>query len=429
MSWLDEGRKLLGAVKDFPLWLLIGLAAVADILLLAKVSIPTIFAPWLWTAAILCTVLAICRAISVGYHAWRGFKAAVAAKRTFHMSPTSGQCHWGMTKQTDGSTTTQISAHFLVKNLTAAPLGLTNVRLIAPRIRGEILHEDVSVRAVGSNMYGTAAHSGHIIPARQALPAHAHMIIRGVPKQRAEDNLQVTLGVTDDEGNEQRVKVVLRGFGTPKQPAPAPLEPVYAIKDRITKEVAAVLQSELGRYDKHGREQGGLGSVHIVYQGRSMGVGATDGWNPNSPKNQSIVEDPDEAVLQSDNLDALLAFYGRLSDDSERAQFIVALLNRLGGDIGYAPVSYFVVCTLWKVGHLKEALQQAKIALPHEDNKPFGLSNALFMLNGLLRHLHSDFTQEMLDDIEGFVHGLPIHTFQISEKIASIRARRLLVSA
>jgi hypothetical protein len=235
MSWLDEGRKLLGAVKDFPLWLLIGLAVVADVLFLAKVSVPPAFAPWLWTAAVLCTVLAICRAIGIGYHAWRGFKAAVAARRTFHMSPTSGQCHWNMTKQTDGSTTTQISAHFLVKNLTAAPLGLTNVRLITPRIRGEVLHEDVCVRAVGSNMYGTTAHSGHTIPAGRALPAHAHMLIRGVPKQRAEDNLQVTLGVTDDEGNEQRVQVLLRGFGPPKQPAPAPSNPCTQSRTRLQK--------------------------------------------------------------------------------------------------------------------------------------------------------------------------------------------------
>jgi len=345
------------------------------------------------------------------------------------MSPTGGQCHWNMTKQTDGSTTTQISVRLLVKNLTAAPLGLVNVRLMRPKIPGEVVCEDVSIRSVRGNLYGSAVHSGHMIPPKQALPATIMLIIRGTPKQQASEVLHVTLGVTDDEGNEQRIKVPLRGFASPpKQAASAvPVEAAFEIKDPIAKEVVSVLQSEIGRYDKCGRQAGGLGSVHIVYKGSALlGVGGGDAWNLNSPKNQSIVDDPVAARLESDNLEALITFYGRLSAEDERRRFLTALMDRLGEDKGYLRVSYFIVCALWKAGHLDKALAQARERLPRGDNKVFGLSNVLLMLNGLLRYRHADFTSEMLDDVESFVHGLEDHTFQIGEKIASIRARRLL---
>ena len=56
----------------------------------------------------------------------------------------------------------------------------------------------------------------------------------------------------------------------PKEPEEFP----YKIADPIEKEIVSVLKAELGRYQMCGRSVGGLGSVHIVYQGRSFtGVG------------------------------------------------------------------------------------------------------------------------------------------------------------
>ena len=79
-------------------------------------------------------------------------------------------------------------------------------------------------------------------------------------------------------------------------------------------------------------------SVHLVYRGQAMtGVGG-DSWNPQSPKNQSIADDPDAAVVQSDNLEAMLALYGRLPSDGERSRFVDALRNRLGEQTGYLRV-------------------------------------------------------------------------------------------
>jgi hypothetical protein len=166
-----------------------------------------------------------------------------------------------------------------------------------------------------------------------------------------------------------------------------------------------------------------LGSVHLAFDGREItGVG-TDSWNPNSPNNQSISTNPDACELRSDNLDALMAFYESLSAN-EREQFASALLARMDGK-AHLPATYFIVCVLWKIGRLKDALEKAKANLPHGEIKVFGLSNALMLLNGLLRYRHPDFTNEMLDDIERFLVGLNEHPFQIPEKLAAIRTARL----
>jgi hypothetical protein len=56
------------------------------------------------------------------------------------------------------------------------------------------------------------------------------------------------------------------------------------------------------------RITGGLGSVHIVYQGRAFTGVDGDSWTPDSPVNQLIVADPEAAALRSDNLVALVTF-------------------------------------------------------------------------------------------------------------------------
>ena len=205
----------------------------------------------------------------------------------------------------------------------------------------------------------------------------------------------------------------------------AALEAPFMLTDPIEKEVVSVLQAELTRYDKCGRSVGGLGSVHLVYRGNAMtGVGG-DSWEANSPRNQSIAVDPEFAEVQSDNLEALLALAARLSDANENSRLVNALNSRLGANKGYLRISYFVVYALWRLGHFREALQIAKKELPQGEIKVFGLSNVLMLLNGLLRYRHPDFTSEMLDEIESFIHGLNEHAFLIGEKISAIRAARL----
>lgn len=209
------------------------------------------------------------------------------------------------------------------------------------------------------------------------------------------------------------------------EPPKDPEEYSYKIADPIEKEVVSVLKAELSRYGMCGRTCGGLGSIHMIYQGRSMtGVGG-DSWTANSPLNQVIVADPENASLKSDNLDVLVSFYRGLHSDKERARFVKALLGRLDANRGYLAVSYFIVAVLWKVDRYADALEKAKRDLPENETRVFGLSNVLMLLNGLLKYQYPDFSDQMLDETERMTHGLKEHVFLIPAKLAAIRARRL----
>ena len=118
--------------------------------------------------------------------------------------------------------------------------------------------------------------------------------------------------------------------------------------------------------------------------------------------------------------------FERLSP-AEKEQFASALLTRIDGK-AYLSVSYFIVLVLLTIGRLKDALQKAKSNLSRNEISVFGLSNVLMLLNGLLRYRHTDFTNEMLDEIERLLDGLNEHSFQIPEKLAAIRTARLLTS-
>jgi hypothetical protein len=152
---------------------------------------------------------------------------------------------------------------------------------------------------------------------------------------------------------------------------------------------------------------------------------ASRAFTPNSTDNQMIVSDPEAATVKSDNLEALLSFHGRLSGEDERATFANALLNRLDDKAGYLAVSYFIIAVLWRTGFLAEALRKARRSLPENENRAFGLSNVLMLLNGLLRYRHPEFSGGILDEIERMLNGLNEHPFLIPTKLAAIRAHRL----
>jgi hypothetical protein len=121
----------------------------------------------------------------------------------------------------------------------------------------------------------------------------------------------------------------------------------------------------------------------------------------------------------------LLNLHQRLGTEKQRARFLKALLDRLNADRGYLAVAYFIVALLFRVGALADGLRTAKLAMPQKEQRVFGLSNVLMLLNGLLKYRHPDFTNEMLDEIERMLHGLDEHPFLIPPKIAAIRASRL----
>lgn len=286
----DTASRLLGVLKDLPLWILAGLAIGLDVLLFVPpiaTELPATFRPWLVVFAVLLNFLAGARVIALAIDKLGDFRKTRAGRRTFHLSPESIQAHWSTHRQRDDSMTTQITAQFMVKNLTDAPLGLVEPRLIRPKINGEVRHADIAVRPAESHTYGSL-HSGYRIPPGDVAPAALHLMIGGTPGQAATETLHATFGISDDEGNEQRIRVALKGRPSSRQ-AEQPINPTeraFSIADPIEKEIVSVLQSEIGRYDKHGRERGGFGSIHLQYEGRLVSGFGTDSWNPDSPKNQ-----------------------------------------------------------------------------------------------------------------------------------------------
>ncbi len=263
--------KALEILKDLPLWLMAGLAIAAGALVWVPcfaAALPAGFRPWVTIAGVVFGVLAVARTIALLLEMIPAWRKARDERRRFYLSAEPQQSFWSSAKQADDSIVTQVVVRFVVKNRMPEPLGLRHVRLIKPKIRGEIVHEDVSVRAVDRNVYGDAAHSGHLIPPRMSLPATASVMVRGVPWREPEKQVHVKIGISDDEGFEEVLALDMRVLSaTPGEPARPAMELVSSISNPVEKEVATVLQAELSRYEKCGRRVGGLGSVRFGKSG------------------------------------------------------------------------------------------------------------------------------------------------------------------
>jgi hypothetical protein len=219
--------KILSGIKDLPLWLLSAVALTLIIFLYVPAlsgDVPKDARPWIVFIGLLFTVLAGCRFVSVLIAYYRAHRAAMESHRTFYLTPIAHECRWGGMEQRDGSMTTQISGRFMAKNRTEQPLYPLKVRLIRPKI-GELMQELLLIQSTKGNLYGTAQVSGNYIPPRMILPVAITLIFKGLPRRKTGE-MGATLAFTDEEGNEQRVKVRLKPFnsaepvGKVQQPVP-----------------------------------------------------------------------------------------------------------------------------------------------------------------------------------------------------------------
>jgi hypothetical protein len=392
---IQASAKVIEVLKDIPLWLLGGLAVALGVI--AGLIRYTHVLPYVWfcLVGVFFGVLFIARLIDLLIQKIPAWESAARERVRFYLTPIAQESHLSSARQADDSIIVQIVVRVLVKNRTDKPLVLTQARLVKPRIKGEIVYQDVSIRAVDDNVFGNAYTSGHFVPPGAALPGSVHIMIRGVPPKNLGKTVKLRISVTDDEGYEQTMLAEVGVIAPVKQIDLRPkLELVSSIADPVERNVVSVLQAEFPEYDRNGRTVGGLGSLQFLTN-----------------------------ELRSANLEALMAAYQDLSS-SQQDHFTSALVTRLDGD-AYLRISYFIVAGLWKIGKLKPAMEKAKASLPQGEIKVFGLSNVLMFLDRLLRYCERDFTDEALDDIEQFVSGLNEHPFQIPEKIASIRTARL----
>jgi hypothetical protein len=314
-----------------------------------------------------------------------------------------------------GRPATQVNGVWLVTNvMTDTNLVVANVHLRLPlpmRWRMDRDLSEIDVRSAQVVDSGTAS--------------EIHGIFWLIPRlAKPGRELRATVVFTDQFENRRRVRARFRA-PRPSPPVPErPRERISEIEDPIEKEIAGVLQAELARYRTNGRREGGLGSVTTTYGGRQQqGAGGNVGSQVGTPRNQVIVDDPQNASLESDNADSLLALFHSLDSDEERERFRSALLARVSRDSIYAPVAYLPLLVALELEFAPQFFRHARESLLGDTI--YGFSNCLMLTNGLLRLRHPMFSDQLLDDIERFTHDTGEHPFQIPERIAAIRADRL----
>jgi len=207
--------RALDSVKNWPLWLLVAIAlsltvfvAVADFRTLASPTTATA----LVYAAIVAWIFVLARAAKPITEAALTYLHYREQSRYFLVTPIEGQCHWGVSKQPDGSYVTQVAVQCMVKNRSTERVHIMKAHVIKPRIRGEVLPGLVVTRSQSANVFGTPHISGNFIGAGQTLPVGCTILIRGVPRQKS-GPMQSKIEFEDADGHRERVKVRLIQMG------------------------------------------------------------------------------------------------------------------------------------------------------------------------------------------------------------------------
>lgn len=209
--------RVLDSVKNWPLWLLAAIALSLTVLVAVPdfrgLASPTTGTALLY-AAIVAWIFLLARATKPITEAVLRYLHYREQSRYFLVTAIEQQCHWGVSKQTDGSYVTQVAFHCMVKNRSGEPLHVMKARLLKPRIRGPVLPGLVVTRAQNANVYGTPHVSGSFIGAGHTLPVSCTILVRGVPRQRS-GPMRATIEIEDADGHRERVKVLLMHFGQP----------------------------------------------------------------------------------------------------------------------------------------------------------------------------------------------------------------------
>jgi hypothetical protein len=206
--------KTLEAIQDWPLWFLVAVALSLSVF----ASVPNFrhlvspatngFVPY---AVVVAWIFVVTRGAQPTFKAVRLYHNHREVRHHFYVTPIEDQCHWGIARQPDGSSVTQFSPDFMVKNRSTEPLHLMSARVVKPKMPGEILSSLLTTRSPTSDMHGTPAVSGYFIAPGETLPASAMILIKGIPKQK-DGPLRATIQISDADGHHESVTVQLKFF-------------------------------------------------------------------------------------------------------------------------------------------------------------------------------------------------------------------------
>lgn len=353
---------------------------------------------------------------SVGSGVWKFLTRGrpVVPRKTLRLVPNAHGCWWHLGSSGD-QPAMQVVGHWYATNVTDRPVLVLAASLLRPRVAGHVATQDRRRGVFG----------GYPIPPHGTADLSAHFWVKP-PVQEDGKDFDARVEFIDQYGNKHRTKKVrfaCHPRTTPKKQEP-PKELVYSISDPLLKKIVSVLKAEVDRYRGCGRTVGGMGSVQTTVGGQTYrGVGS-DWREADSPRQQEVLEQPTLGAVHSENADALLSIYNVLGSQEERERFKTALLDRLSRDGEYACIGYFIGLVLFRTGHLSDAVSRAKRDL--FGDREFGFSNLLWLVDGLLKFEHSAFSDDPLDAIERVVHGVDEHLFRIPQRIAAVRALRLV---
>lgn len=330
----------------------------------------------------------------------------------------------------------QISTYWHVTNSTDKPIKILNAYINTGRVQQSM----VSTKDTNSNFHGS-----YPIPAHSTTDLHAHFFV-APPFRRAGKPINISITFEDQNGQKRTIKNIpiksteQRGIKATRVKLEE--EAVFQLAHDIEKNIASILKDEVTRYKKYGRQNGGLGSLHAIYNGRQIKSIYQDGWSHDKlGERLEVVANPENGQIVTENGDALVSLYNGLSDDGDRELFINSLVARLSREKEYFCVSYLIIYVLLRINELPTGLSAANKTLRKkmtlvdkllfrkppllENHQKHGFGDMLGLLNGVLRYEHSCLTPQELDLIESFVKKEDEFGARILEKVYSVRSYRL----
>ena len=439
----------LSTLRTLPVWVLGGLALAGY----AALSVPafggidpagfrTQWGVWVWIEALTFSMLTLARGLDAAVIGYRVHRKTLEARRALRLVPLHHQCWWHLAKQQDDTFVSQIRIDIEAANVTDRPVRIVKARVIRPKTKGELLHADVSLPKAGSPYHS----SRHAVPPHGAVTAAVHIMVGGALAPQGK-SIRVTFGITDQFGDEYRLKgIIIRTHDSslPKPPWTARLvsrlrklpglrpatepesdearhPPVEWQHQGKFEGVDLILNEERRSYAARGRSGGGLGSLNVGLQSEPNFGSTTVGSVP------SLLWDKAQAKpIESPNAARLIKLHGALDhagkDDLERY-----LLSHLHKGSPYADVGYFIFLALHRMGRTVDALQAARARLAGD--KVYGYSNLLGTLSAIVSHEHFDIELDLFPGILEALAGDTEHNFRLIEKINLARLQQLDLEA
>jgi hypothetical protein len=199
---------LLGVLQKLPIRILSGLmlAGIAVLFVppIAGVDLTEFrkhWAVWIWIGTLTAGGLTIAWLVEAGVRQYFAHRKFQAARRVLTFIPRLHESIWNLVKQQDDTFTSQFRLSFDVGNPTQRPLRLVKIRLLRPKMKGEVVNAEILLPEVGSPFHSNM----HAVPPNRSVTATAHIIVRGAAAA-AGRRVHATIGVTDQYGVEYRVK-------------------------------------------------------------------------------------------------------------------------------------------------------------------------------------------------------------------------------